>query len=235
MISTLTTSLSERERSEARLREIVADASHELRTPLTTILGYSELYRRGALSKKVDATDAWSRTEAEAARMRRLVEDMLELAKYDAEPKLARTQIDLVGLAQEIVRDATAAHPKSEFTLDSAGPVAAMGDSDKLRQALINVVTNAAEHGGKHVNIEMRAEAGAATLVVADDGPGMAPEVVARATERFVRGDHSRARATGGAGLGLAITSAIIDAHGGTLTVESEQGAGTTITVTLPL
>ncbi|WP_430867902.1 sensor histidine kinase [Demequina aurantiaca] len=234
MIGTLTASLAERERSEARLREFVADASHELRTPLTTILGYSELYRRGALAKKADATDAWARTEAEASRMRRLVEDMLELAKYDAEPVLGRVEVDFADLAREVVADATAAHPHKEFTLEAIGSVSALGDPDKLRQALINVIANAAEHGGQSVAVDVSRAEDVITLAVTDDGPGMTPEMAARATERFVRGDHSRTRATGGAGLGLAITSAIVDAHGGTLTVESSQGNGTTVTITIP-
>ncbi|WP_061963331.1 sensor histidine kinase [Demequina aurantiaca] len=231
MIGTLTASLTERERSEARLREFVADASHELRTPITTILGYSELYRRGALSKKADAADAWSRTEAEAGRMRRLVADMLELAKYDAEPVLNRVDVDLEALASEVVADASTAHPDNSFRVDATGSVHTHGDADKLRQALINVVANAAEHGGTNVTVTVTAATGGAQLAVSDDGPGMTPSVAARATERFVRGDHSRTRATGGAGLGLAITSAIVEAHGGTLTVESGEGSGTSVTM----
>mgnify|MGYP000648697659 CR=1 FL=1 len=236
MIGTLTDSIEERERSEARLREFVADASHELRTPLTTVLGYAELHRRGALADADAQDDAWGRTEAEAARMRRLVSDMLELAKYDAEPELMLTQVDLGALAADVVRDAAAAHPDVTFT--ATGQANATADGDRLRQAVINVVTNAALHGGDavEVTVESTGEGASAraTVRVADDGPGMAPEVAARATERFVRGDSSRQRATGGAGLGLAITAAIVEAHGGTLAVDSEAGAGTTVTLTLP-
>ena len=234
MIGTLTASLEERERSEARLREFVADASHELRTPLTTVLGYAELHRRGALAGSDAQDDAWGRTEAEAARMRRLVEDMLTLAKYDAEPDIEMRDVALQTLATEIVADATVAYPATEFTLDG-GAATVSADGDRLRQALLNVVANAAVHGGPHVSVSVLAGPDTARLTVHDDGPGMAPEVAARATERFVRGDSSRQRATGGAGLGLAITAAIVDAHGGSLDVSSAPGEGTTITMTLPL
>ncbi|WP_062305736.1 sensor histidine kinase [Demequina subtropica] len=234
VIGTLTASLEERERSEARLREFVADASHELRTPLTTVLGYAELYRRGAIARDEDVADAWRRTEAEAERMKRLVEDMLTLAKYDAEPQLNPIPLDLAHVCGEVVRDATAAREGVTFTLDAPEPVTIEGDPDRLRQAVINVVTNAAIHGGDHVTVRVRQDDALARIEVLDDGPGMAPEIAARATERFVRGDHSRARATGGSGLGLAITAAIIAVHGGTLTVESAEGDGTTVTIALP-
>ncbi|WP_156164993.1 sensor histidine kinase [Demequina silvatica] len=234
MVDTLTASLEERERSEARLREFVADASHELRTPLTTVLGYAELYRRGALKRDEDVADAWARTEAEASRMRRLVEDMLELARYDAEPQLSPIALDLSHVCGEVVRDATAAREGVTFTLDAPAPVTIEGDPDRLRQALINVVTNAAVHGGSHVTVRVTRDDALARVDIEDDGPGMAPEVAARATERFVRGDHSRTRATGGSGLGLAITAAIVSVHGGTLAVDSTEGEGTTVSLAFP-
>ena len=166
--------------------------------------------------------------------MRRLVDDLLELAKYDAEPVLALESIDLLGLASDVVVGARTAYPGTDFeTAGEAVTVAA--DSDRLRQAVLNVVANAAQHGGAHVTVTVGAAPDGARVVIADDGPGIAPEVAARATERFVRGDSSRQRATGGAGLGLAITAAIVDAHGGTLTVETGPGSGTRVTLTLPL
>ncbi len=123
-------------------------------------------------------------------------------------------------------------------------------DADRMRQAVINVVMNAAQHGADHVTVTVSRIAGPAhealrgaalthanegvervRIDVADDGPGMPPEIAARATERFVRGDNSRSRSTGGAGLGLAITAAIVDAHGGVLTISSTVGRGTTVTI----
>ncbi len=246
MIGRLTDALSERERSEARLRVFVADASHELRTPLTTVLGYAQLFRKGALSGKAKQADAWGRTEAEANRMKRLVEDMLELARYDAEPELHIAATDLTRVVSEVLTDAARAHPEVAFTVgglgpvvpDVAGAVTAQVDGDRLRQAIINVVTNAAQHGASHVVVsvtqESRGDKDDVRVEVADDGPGMSPEVAARATERFVRGEGSRSRSTGGAGLGLAITAAIVEAHHGHLDIASVEGEGTRIGIVLP-
>ncbi len=250
MIGTIASNLEERQRSEQRLRTFVADASHELRTPLTTVLGYAQLHRKGALADAELQDDAWNRTEAEASRMRRLVEDMLELARYDAEPQLQMSEVDVHRMAQEVLADATRAHAKVEFALEESpveadiqAPVTALVDADRLRQAIINLVNNAAQHGAHHVTVTVSVVAHGegpeapefVHIAVADDGPGMTPEVAARATERFVRGDASRARKTGGAGLGLAITAAIVDVHGGELTIDSVLGEGSTITIAVPV
>lgn len=249
MISTLTGALDEQARSEARLRTFVADASHELRTPLTTVLGYAQLFRKGALGKKADQADAWERTEAEASRMKRLVEDMLELARYDAEPQLHMATTDVSRLVSEVLGDAQRAHPECTFRMTSgsahthdAAPVHGLVDADRLRQAVINVVNNAAQVGSTEVTVTVSLTTrgtGAnaedfVTIAVRDNGPGMPPGVAARATERFVRGDASRARSTGGAGLGLAITAAIVDVHGGDLAIDSTPGKGTSVTIAVP-
>jgi two-component system OmpR family sensor kinase len=245
MIGRLSDSILERARSEAQLREFVADASHELRTPLTTVLGYAQLHRKGAIAGKDLQADAWARTEAEASRMKRLVEDMLELARFDAEPQLRRGRIDAKQLVSEVLTDADRAHPDVTFALghgpvaaDVEAPVMVTADSDRLRQAVINVVNNAAHHGAAHVTATVatveRDEGEKVRIDVADDGPGMTPEIAARATERFVRGDSSRSRSTGGAGLGLAITAAIVDAHEGKLEIASELGKGTTVSIEIP-
>ena len=260
MIGRLSDSIKERERSEAKLRDFVADASHELRTPLTTVLGYAQLHRKGAIEGKAKQADAWARTEAEASRMKRLVEDMLDLARFDAEPQLHRVQLDATSLVSEVLADAARAHPEVVFGMgrgsvkaDIEARVMVTADADRLRQAVINVVANAAQHGAEHITVTVadigarasgarrRAATGHDTDVregvrieVIDDGPGMTPEIVARATERFVRGDSSRSRATGGAGLGLAITAAIVDAHRGHLTVASVLGEGTTVSIDIP-
>lgn len=246
MIGRLTDALSERQRSEERLREFVADASHELRTPLTTVLGYAQLYRKGALAHTAEQADAWGRTEAEATRMKRLVEDMLELARYDAEPEMHIAPTNVARVVSEVLTDAARVHPQVSFAMggtgrlvpDVAGAVTAQVDGDRLRQAIINVVGNAAQHGAAHVVVtvteESRGDEDDVRIEVADDGPGMTADVAARATERFVRGEGSRSRSTGGAGLGLAITAAIVEAHHGHLEIASVEGEGTRIGMVLP-
>lgn len=247
MIARLSDSIKERERSETQLREFVADASHELRTPLTTVLGYAQLHRKGAIAGKDEQADAWSRTEAEASRMKRLVEDMLELARFDSEPQLRLAPVDATQLVAEVLDDAARAHPEVTFE-KGHGPVAAdveasvmvTADADRLRQAVINVVNNAAQHGAAHVTVTAHVvsvgngDRQRVRIDVTDDGPGMTPEVAGRATERFVRGDSSRSRTTGGAGLGLAIVAAIVDAHRGLLQIASTVGEGTTVSMEIP-
>jgi two-component system OmpR family sensor kinase len=234
MIENLTEAITVRERSQARLRAFVADASHELRTPLTTVLGYAELYRKGALTRKAEVADAWARTEAEASRMRRLVNDMLDLAAYDAEPRIMTSSVDLLTLATDVAADIRIAHADAHIAVHG-DPALVEASPDGLRQALLNVLGNALEHGGAHVDVAVGQTGTLAWIVVADDGPGMPPEIAARATERFVRADASRSRAQGGAGLGLAITAVIVEAHGGSVAIESAPGAGTTVTISVPV
>jgi signal transduction histidine kinase len=120
---------------------------------------------------------------------------------------------------------------------DLHGPIVVLGDEDRLRQVLANVVGNALVHtpAGVPVDLAVTAAGDEARITVTDHGPGMTPEVAARVTERFYRADPARARGRGGSGLGLAIADAAIAAHGGTIDVRSAPGVGTTVTITLPL
>jgi two-component system, OmpR family, sensor kinase len=237
MLQTLETAFAERTESQERLRRFVADASHELRTPVTTIRGYAELYRMGGLAGPGELDEAMRRTEQEAVRMARLVDDLLALAKFDAGRPLDRHPIDLTALIADAARDARAVDPDRPITTELDGPVVVLGDEDRLRQVLANVVGNALVHTPHGAPIELAATTahGDARVTVTDHGRGMTPEVAARVTERFYRADRARARDRGGSGLGLAIADAAVIAHGGTITVESALGAGTTVTIRLPL
>jgi two-component system, OmpR family, sensor kinase len=237
MLQTLETAFAERTESQERLRRFVADASHELRTPVTTIRGYAELYRMGGLTDRGELDEAMRRTEQEAVRVARLVDDLLALAKFDEGRPLDRRPTDLTPLVADAARDARAVDPERPITTDLNGPIVVLGDEDRLRQVLGNIVGNALVHTPPGVPIELTAAKadGNARITVIDHGPGMAPEVVARVTERFYRADRARARDRGGSGLGLAIADAAVTAHGGTIAVASTVGEGTTVTVTLPL
>jgi len=239
MIERLTDSLDQKAKSEAKLRDFVADASHELRTPITTILGYAQLYQRGALSDPKTLDDAMARTGAESERMRRLVNDLLELAKYDTEPVFERRPVDLGELCRQVASDAEVSHGEGVDVVVRAPskPITIVGDSDRLRQAIANVLGNALVHGGPDTKVKMAVSTskGLAKVSVKDDGPGMPRELAARAAERFVRADEARSRRHGGAGLGLAITSAIVEGHGGTVAIASSEGKGTTVTISIPI
>jgi two-component system OmpR family sensor kinase len=239
MLGRIEAAFDERSRSEERLRRFVADASHELRTPVTTIRGYAELYRTGALDDRGELDEAMRRTEQEAVRMGALVDDLLHLARLDQGRPLARSAVDLVAVAADAVRDARAVDPSRPIAAAGPdGPVLVAGDEARLRQVVANLVGNALVHTdpGTAVSLRvLRPADGEAAIEVHDDGPGMAPDVAARAFERFYRADPSRSRHRGGSGLGLAIVEATVRAHGGRVELVTAPGAGATVRVVLPV
>ncbi|WP_336646774.1 sensor histidine kinase [Microbacterium sp. USHLN186] len=234
-------SLAARQRNEERMRRFVADASHELRTPLASIRGYSELSLR-ALTHGHDAatventTAALERIQAQSVRMTRLVEDLLLLARLDEGAELVHGDVDLSQLAVEALADAQPTGPEHRWELVAPEePVAVVGDVGRLHQVVGNLLANARAHtpAGTTITLSVSATAVGAELRVHDDGPGIDPQVRDELFARFARGDVSRARQTGGTGLGLAIAKAIVEGHGGTITVDSAPG-DTTFTVRLP-
>jgi two-component system OmpR family sensor kinase len=222
--------------SEERMRRFITDASHELRTPLTTIRGFAELYRQGAAR---DVELLMSRIESEASRMGLLVEDLLLLARMDAQRPLERNWVDLLVLATDAVHDARAIAPNRTIELevfDGPGTPEVLGDEARLRQVLSNLVSNALQHTPEEAAITVRVgtDTDNAILEVVDQGPGMSEQDVQRAFERFFRTDSSRARASGGTGLGLSIVDSLTRAHDGTVTVSSPPGQGCTFRVSVP-
>jgi len=237
MLSQIEQAFAKQQASEARLRQFLADASHELRTPLTSIRGYSELFRRGAAERPKDLASAMRRIEDEAERMGVLVEDLLLLARLDQGRPLERNPVDLAAIAREVVADATVLETGRPITVEASSPVVVLGDEQRLRQVVANLVRNALDHtpAGTPVEVRVGVETTRAVLTVTDHGPGIAPEHLPRIFERFYRADASRARESGGMGLGLAIVASIAEAHGGSARVESEMGSGATFIVEIPL
>ncbi|AKK29556.1 cell wall metabolism sensor histidine kinase WalK [Mycobacterium sp. EPa45] len=222
--------------SEERMRRFITDASHELRTPLTTIRGFAELYRQGAAR---DVEMIMSRIESESRRMGLLVDDLLLLARLDAQRPLEQRRVDLLALATDAVHDARSIAPKRTITMevfDGPGTPEVIGDEARLRQVLGNLVANALQHTPETARITVRVGTlpDDAVLEVADEGPGMTPEDARRVFERFYRTDSSRARASGGTGLGLSIVDSLVDAHGGRVTVATAPGQGCCFRVSLP-
>ncbi|WP_134655391.1 HAMP domain-containing sensor histidine kinase [Streptomyces sp. H23] len=229
--------LTQRQRSEERLRSFSADASHELRTPVASVRGHAELalLHPGPLPSEVGR--ALERIAAESARMGAMVDDLLLLARLDAGRPLEDEPVDLTRLVLDVVDDARAAGPDHRWSLElPQEPVIVSGDRHRLHQLLANLTANARLHTppGTAVTVGVRRDDdGTACLTVTDDGPGVPPALRDHLFDRFVHGDGPRGADGGGTGLGLSIVAAVAAAHGGTATVTGEPGT-TTFTVRLP-
>jgi two-component system OmpR family sensor kinase len=234
--SALNTMLDRIEASDRRLRRFIADASHELRTPLAAVRAYAELFGRGAAARPADLERSMSGITREAERMSALVDDLLLLARLDEGRPLERKPVDLAAVVGEAVDAARVVGPERPIEL-AVEPATVTGDEARLRQVLDNLLANARAHtpAATPVSIELRRIDGHAEVTVADHGPGLTKEQATRVFERFYRADSSRARASGGVGLGLSIVAAVTAAHGGTAEVRPTPGGGATFVVTLPL
>jgi two-component system OmpR family sensor kinase len=222
--------------SEGRLRRFVADASHELRTPIAAISAYAELFGRGASEQKEDLERLMGGIRNETGRMEHLVSDLLLLARLDEGRPLELRSVDLVSLGADAVHTAMTVGPSWPVTFEASQPIEVMGDATSLRQVVDNLLANVRAHtpAGTTARVSVEPEDDGATISVADTGQGMDPEEAEHIFERFYRSDPSRSRLHGGAGLGLSIVSAIVTAHGGTVSARSAPGEGTTFTVHLP-
>lgn len=237
LLSHVEAALAARHDSEQQVRQFVADASHELRTPLTTIAGYTTLAADPRMDQEGLAR-ALAKVSTETGRMSALVEDLLLLARLDSGRPLAQERVDVTHLLLEAVADARLLSPDHEWRLvlpDEA--VEVTGDEARLHQVVTNLLTNARRHtpAGTRVEVRLRPHRGGAVVEVADNGPGFPPDLLPVAFERFSRGDTARTRDAhpGGAGLGLSLAKAIVEAHRGTITLRSEPGS-TVFTLTLP-
>ena len=222
----------ERDATERRLRQFLADASHELRTPLTSIQGFAEMFRIGG--DKVDQPLAIRRIEQESARMRKLVEDLLTLARLDETRPVERNPVDLSILAADACSDVRAVAPDRAVVLEAPEPVVVLGDRDHLRQAVTNLVANAVRHtpAGSAISLRVGHRDGWARIEVADRGPGLSNEAIEHVFDRFWQADDTRRG--DGSGLGLAIVSGIADQHGGSVTAGNRSGGGAVFTIVLP-
>ena len=228
--------LDERDRSDERLRQFVSNASHELRTPLTSIRGYLDLYATGGFRKPGELDDAIRRMQTEAERMNLLVEDLLVLAKFDEEQALDFSTARLDRIAEDVAALALAAHPDRQIAVRADEPIEATVDRLRLHQALAAVVDNAIKHTppDSTIGIEITGSGDDVSLSVVDSGTGLTSDESAVVFDRFSRGDRSRARRTGGSGLGLSIAQTIVRAHGGDISVAPTPGEGATFVIRLP-
>ncbi|WP_225849971.1 cell wall metabolism sensor histidine kinase WalK [Streptomyces sp. HPF1205] len=240
MLQQIETALTESERAGAQMRQFLADASHELRTPLASVRGYLQLYEKGMLEP--DERDrALSRVSAEALRMSRLVDELLALARLDDRPAACFQPVDLCCLVRDAAGDLAVQQPERPITFLLPEPEdevpCVFGDEAELRQVVGNLLGNVRVHtpAASPLTVEVAVEAEEMLLRIADSGPGLAARDAERVFDRFFRADPERARDTGGAGLGMSIVKAVVQAHNGTVTLDTAPGKGLTVRVRLPL
>ncbi len=229
--------LDDRDEAEDRLRRFVSDASHELRTPLTSVRGYLDLWEQGAFRADGATEDAVRRMQSESGRMATLVDDLLQLARLDEGQPLETSEVAIAQLLEDVAADARAARPTARIAMADVVPpdLRAELDHQRVQQVLAGLVSNALSHNDDP-NVWLRATSDEThvELAVVDDGRGMSVEDAARSFDRFHRADGSRARSTGGSGLGLSIAKAVADRHGGTIELVTAPGEGCTFTLRLP-
>ncbi|GAA4229926.1 PAS domain-containing protein [Sagittula sp. NFXS13] len=229
-------------------RDFVANVSHELRTPLTALIGFIETLKGPARNDPVGQARFLSIMEAEAARMNRLIGDLLSLSRVEAEERVRPTdRIDPVGIVRSVMHGLQPLAEEARVTLAESlpeAPLSMMGDEDQLRQVLTNLIENGIKYAGAAAQVTVTVEpvaddprlrGPAVRFTVADTGPGIEHYHLPRLTERFYRVDGHRSREKGGTGLGLAIVKHIVNRHRGRLRVESEPGQGTQFIFSLPM
>jgi two-component system OmpR family sensor kinase len=239
MLGRIEESFAARVESESKLRRFVADASHELRTPITAIRGFAELHRQGAVTGEEKTKELIGRIENESKRMGSLVEDLLLLARLDQSRQMKSEPVNLSKLVSDAVESARAAGPNHPVNFNkSDDEIYALGDNDRIHQVVANLLANARTHTpvGTKIDVSVIQSEDGVRIRIADNGPGLSEKDQAQIFERFYRADPSRVRTDGeGTGLGLSIVDAVMRAHAGQVSVESELGKGATFTLFFPL
>lgn len=223
--------------------DFVANASHELRTPLAAVLGYAETLADDPDLPHETIANFGTTIRDEARRMLRIVEDLMSLSRIEAERfRSPDEKVDLAAVIAESVgnSDGQRKSRMCDVTVEAAGGIAPVrGDRAQLVQLFDNLVSNALRYGcdkaGACVEIKLAQAGRWVDVSVTDHGPGIPRDHLPRVTERFYRVDPARSRESGGTGLGLAIVKHIVERHRGTLAIESTEGAGTSVTVSLPI
>ena len=238
MLARIEESFAVRKTSEDKLRRFVADASHELRTPLTAIRGFAELHRQGAVSGEEETKQLLARIEGESIRMGSLVEDLLLLARLDQAREMENLPVDIAQVTKDAVASAQVAGPEYPISLIvDVNELYTLGDQHRIHQVIANLLANARTHTpvGTPITVSIAQSSDGVRIGVTDAGPGLSDEDQKRIFERFYRADSSRVRIEGeGSGLGLSIVDAVMKAHGGTVSVNSEIGKGSTFTLFFP-
>lgn len=227
----------EREAKE-QMRRFIADASHELRTPLTSIHGFLEVLLRGAMDRPEQLKSALTSMHGESKRINKLVEDLLLLAKLDRAPQLSFRESQLDKIVEEMEPQLRMLAGSRSTHIHTKPGIKGSWDPDKIKQVILNLFHNAVQHTDAEtgrISLTLVSRGGVAELTIQDNGIGIAEEHLPHVFDRFYRGESSRNRRSGGAGLGLSITKSLVEGHGGTIEVVSSVGRGTSFVIRLPL
>ena len=236
MLARIESSFRAQEASERKLRRFVADASHELRTPLAAVRAYAELYGRGAAERPDDLERSMRGISRESERMSLLVDDLLLLARLDDGRPLERTRWRWTRSSARPSRRPRRSSPSGRSSSSPSAPSSSATATVSGRSSTTCSRTCArTRRPARPVVVSVRPETADAVIEVADTGPGLEPEQLEHVFERFYRADPSRARASGGVGLGLSIVAAVAEAHGGRVSARSGPDGGATFTIAIPL
>ncbi|WP_051267690.1 sensor histidine kinase [Nakamurella lactea] len=238
MLDGISELIAERERSEERLRQFLADASHELRTPVAAVRGYTDLYKAGALPDEAAVARAMERMGFEAVRMGALVGDLLTLIQADAEKGERHEPVNVAELLAGVVDDAAVIDRTRQWRLVGTDGVTALvyGDRLRLHQLFANLLANIRTHTepGTVATVSLSLSASEVAIAVSDNGPGVSDADLPKLFDRFYRVDASRSREKGGTGLGLSIVAAIVRSHRGRIMASHTPGGGLTTVIVLP-
>ncbi|MDD2189752.1 MAG: ATP-binding protein [Eubacteriales bacterium] len=234
--------ITERQKLENMQMDFVANVSHELKTPLTTIKSYTETLICGQVDDKETSNQFLQIIDVEADRMNRLVKDLLQLSRLDyKQENWNKKESNLISLLKSVVAkvEMTAKQKNQHLNciFDDSKKVMSMIDRDGIEQVLMNILTNAIKYTqeGGRIDIDALHAGKNALIIVTDNGIGIPEKELSRVFERFFRVDKARSRAMGGTGLGLAISKQIVEEHNGSIELDSKEGRGTRVTISLPL
>ena len=234
--------ITERQKLENMQTDFVANVSHELKTPLTTIKSYTETLLDGAMEDPEITASFLGIVDTEADRMNRLVKDLLQLSRLDHQrERWSMKETNLVNILNTAIpKVALTARQKEQHLnvlYDEEAVIPVNVDRDRIEQVVLNVLSNAIKYTneGGRIDIDVLESGNYVKVIVSDNGIGISEADIPRVFERFYRVDKARSRAMGGTGLGLPISKQIVEEHHGTLTIESQEGKGTNVTMTLPL
>lgn len=232
--------VTEQEKLDKMRKEFVANVSHELRTPLTTIKSYTETLLDGALENKEYTVNFLQVINSESDRMTRLVKDLLQLSKLDYDKmEWNMKKLNVLNIVSDcVVKLEMSAKQKNQvLSFEALGELCDInGDKDRIEQVIINIISNAIKYTPENGSIKVTADKleDNVEIKIADTGMGIPKDDIPRLFERFYRVDKARSRAMGGTGLGLSIAKNIVEAHRGSIRIESEYGKGTEVIINFP-